>query len=128
MMMTDPLRASTNLSKLMTASAATINARVARMAADPAAIAGDPETLRMVTEKVSAMSESAAKGFAALPAWGAAWQRWWLARAFSFGHDAMVQADRRLVADLNRVVTRTSASMQTPFRRRAVANAARFKP
>jgi hypothetical protein len=80
----------------------------------------------MVTEKVTAMNESAAKAMASLPAWTAAWQRWWVARVFSFGPDAMVQADRQLMADLNRVVTRTSATMQTPFRRRAVANAARF--
>lgn len=124
--MTGQLRATADLMALLTASGTTINARLARMAADPGAIAGDPETLRMVSEKLSAVGESAAKAWSSAPEWATAWQRWWWSRAFSFGPDAMMQADRRLLSDLSGTMQRASAAMQTPFRTRAVANARRL--
>jgi hypothetical protein len=125
--MSGQIRAMSNLMTMLTASGATIGARVTRMAADPHAIAGDPETMLMITEKMSAMGEAGAKGMAAMPAWTAAWQRWWWSRAMSFHPHAASQADQQLMNDLRRVIEQASAAMQTPFRRRAVANARRLR-
>jgi hypothetical protein len=124
--MTGQNRSLAHLMTMLTASGTTIGARVARMAADPQAIAGDPETMLMVTEKMSAMGEAGLKGMAALPAMSSAWQRWWWARAFAFHPQAAHQADQQLMNDLRRTMERTAVTMQTPFRRRAVANAKRL--
>jgi hypothetical protein len=119
-------RSLAHLMTMLAASGTTIGARVARMAADPHAIAGDPETMLMVTEKMSAMGEAGLKAMAALPAMMAAWQRWWWARAFAFHPQAAHHADQQLMNELRRTMEHTAARMQTPFRRRAVANARRL--
>ncbi|WP_027135794.1 hypothetical protein [Geminicoccus roseus] len=124
--MSGQIRAFNNLMTMLTASGTTIGARVARMAADPHKVAADPETMLMVTEKMSAMGEAGMKAVAAMPAWSAAWQRWWWSRAFAFHPQAANRADHQLMDDLRRVMEQASAAMQTPFRRRAVANARRL--
>ena len=120
------MRDLTNLTALLTASATTIMARVGRMAADPHAVAQDPETMLMVTEKLAAMSEAAAKAMLATPAFIMAWQRWWWQRAFSFDLAAAQRADHELTREIHRIMARTGHAMQTPFRRRAMANARRL--
>ena len=124
--MTGQIQAMTNLMTMLGASGATIAARTARMAADPNAIAGDPETLRMVTEKMAAIGEAGAAALAATPGFMMAWQRWWWSRATAFHAGAVETADRRLVTDLSKAMEQLAAASQTPFRRRAVANARRF--
>ena len=124
--MTDHFRAISNLMTMLGAAGVTIVARNARMAANPNAIVGDPDTARMVTEKMAAMTEASLAALTATPAFAAAWQRWWWSRCTAFQQSAVTIADRRLVSDLNTAFNKVMGTMQTPFRQRAVANARRL--
>jgi len=120
------MRDLSNLTALLTASGTTIMARLGRMAADPHGVAKDPETTLMVTEKLAAITEAAGKAMLATPALTMAWQRWWWQRALSFDLGAVQRADHELTREIQRVMARTAHAMQTPFRRRARANARRL--
>jgi hypothetical protein len=110
----------------MMAVGSTIGIRVSRMMADPSAIHGDPETSRMVTEKLEAAVDAAIKGGTFAPVIASAWQRWWLARLTTFTVEAAVRADRRLMDELASISGRMALAMHEPFRQRVVANARRL--
>lgn len=110
----------------MMAVGSTIGIRVSRMMADPSAIHADPETSRMVTEKLEAAVDAAIKSGTFAPVYASAWQRWWLSRLTSFTVEAAVRADRRLMDELASISGRMALAMHEPFRQRVVANARRL--
>lgn len=110
----------------MMAVGSTIGIRMSRMMADPSAIHADPETSRMVSEKVEATIDAAIKSGTFAPDIAGAWQRWWLSRLTAFTVEAAVRVDRRLMDELASISGRMALAMHEPFRRRVVANARRL--